>query len=145
MATQEAQLDSEATDNGWQLAHAQEAVSADNSGSGVAEAGHYIALKRDAASAGDSPVELAAQSIDSLNEMIADYERSRPVPEDEQPEPTKEQVEASIAGTAEQLVSSGARPIDVEALTEEAVEATDTVAAEKAEGAGKPKAAAAKP
>lgn len=166
MATNDsAQIDSEYADKGWQIHHAQAAVTADNSGTGVAQPGHYLALKRDASVAGESPVELAAQDMDSLNEMIAEWERGRPVPEGEYPAPTKEQLEESAKATVHSLVTAGARvsrdvdltpaaekakpeairvssnpPIDVEELSDEdaalVAQSTNVPSGEKAEGVG---------
>jgi hypothetical protein len=110
MATkQDAKIDKEHEDNGWKIMHAQEAVTANDSPTGAAVPGHYIALKRDPSVAGESPVEMAAQDMDTLNEMIADWERGRPVAEGEGEGPSKEQLEESAKATVHSLITSGAR------------------------------------
>lgn len=110
-----ATLSKEHADKGWQLVHAQPARTANDSPTGAAEPGHFIALKRDPNVQGEGPVEIAAQSQEQLEDMIADWERSRPVPEGEQPQPDEEAIRNSAEATLHMSVTAGARPaVDVD-------------------------------
>jgi hypothetical protein len=113
---EKATLSKEYADKGWQLVHAQKALPAADSPTGAAREGHFIALKRDPNVQGDGPVEMAAQSQDELEAMIADWERSRPLdPNAEVPQPTEEQLRNSAEATLHQSITSGARPaVDVD-------------------------------
>lgn len=114
------QLSKEYTDNGWQLAHAQPALAANDSPTGAPRAGNYIALKRSDAGL----IEFGAESVDQIEHMIADWERSRPADPSAQPQPTEEQIRNSAEATLHQSITAGARP---------AVDVDLTPAAKKAE------------
>jgi hypothetical protein len=102
-------------DKGWQLHHAQPAQTADNSPTGAAVPGHYIALKRDPNSQGDGPVEMAANSLEQVENMISEWERSRPGDPADAPQLTEEQIRNSAEATLHMSVTSGARPaVDVD-------------------------------
>jgi hypothetical protein len=108
-------LSKEYSDKGWQLVHTQPARTANDSPTGAAEAGHFIALKRDPNSAGDAPVEMAAQSRETLEDMIADWERGRPVDPADQPQPDEQALRNSAEATLHMSITSGARPaVDVD-------------------------------
>lgn len=108
-------LSKEYADKGWQLQHAQPARTANDSPTGAAEPGHFIALKRDPNAQGEGPVEMAAQSQEQLEEMIDSWERSRPGDPADAPQPTEEQLRNSAEATLHMSVTSGARPaVDVD-------------------------------
>lgn len=108
-------LSKEYADNGWQLAHAQPARTANDSPTGAAEAGNFIALKRDPNSQGDAPVEMGAQSLEQLEDMIAEWERARPGDPNDQPPPDEQALRNSAEATLHMSITSGARPaVDVD-------------------------------
>lgn len=116
------QLSKEYADKGWQITHAQPARTANDSPTGAAEAGHYIALKRDPDS--NSLIEQAAQSLEQVEAMIDAWERGRPGDAANAPQPSEEQLRNSAEATLHMSVTSGARPaVDVD-LTPAAKKAT---------------------
>ena len=106
-------LSKETSDKGWQIVHAQPAQTANDSATGAAQPGHYIALKRDPNT--NAIIEQAASSLEDVQRMVEDWERARPGDPNEQPQLDEEALLNSAEATLHMAVTAGARPaVDVD-------------------------------